>query len=163
MIIHRRFECRSMTSARHSIARKCERQRISHHKRHTFMLWMYSQHFELCPVTQYTTKWKDTNKPNDSIMGSKSHSTLFSIECPGNFRSPSCFHSATRSFFLHTILDWRCYACARKQRERNGGQGGAALTDASKKSKLQTAICLNFAVSSDFIRWCHASSTWRML
>lgn len=38
-----------------------------------------------------------------------------------------------------------------------------ALTDASKKSKLQTAICLNFAVSSDFIRWCHASSTWRML
>lgn len=37
------------------------------------------------------------------------------------------------------------------------------LTDASKKSKLQTAICLNFAVSSDFIKWCQDSSTWRVL
>lgn len=37
------------------------------------------------------------------------------------------------------------------------------LTDASKKSKLQTAICLNLAVSSDFIKWCHDSSTCRVL
>lgn len=37
------------------------------------------------------------------------------------------------------------------------------LTDASKKSKLQTAICLNLAVSSDFIKWCQDSSTWRVL
>lgn len=37
------------------------------------------------------------------------------------------------------------------------------LTDASKKSKLQTAICLNLAVSSDFIKWCQDSSTCLVL
>lgn len=37
------------------------------------------------------------------------------------------------------------------------------LTAASRKSKLQTAICLNLAVSSDFIKWCQDSSTWRVL
>ena len=36
-------------------------------------------------------------------------------------------------------------------------------TAASKKSKLQTAISLSFFVSFDLMRWCQASSTWRML
>jgi hypothetical protein len=36
------------------------------------------------------------------------------------------------------------------------------LTAARRKSKLQTAISLSFLESSDFIKWCQDSSTWRM-
>lgn len=47
-------------------------------------------------------------------------------------------------------------------RDRAVGGKKLKLTAARRKSKLHTAISLSFLLSSDLIRWCHASSTCRM-
>lgn len=79
------------------------------------------------------------------------------------------FSGNIERYRLHVISGVNCQSCAviflskiTLHRSCLLKLGQKLLTAARRKSKLHTAISFNFLLSSDLIKWCHDSSTWRI-